>query len=660
MELTDIHIVGQLLIPEWPESLVHRVEAIAQARSSNLAIKDSSKSLTYAELEIQSTSIAQALLEQGIRPRERIAIFQEPSVDWICSLLAIMRIGAILVPLDLRNPISRLQLIVKTCNLAAILVHEATITEVKKLKPDLAKVIDISTVNDASPVSPINKARANDPAVILFTSGSTGTPKGISLTHANLRCAVESLVKTLKLDDQQVVLQQSAYSFDISIAQIFLGIATGGVVYVASKSQRGDPVALAKLIQTEKISYIKGASSEMLSIIRYGAEHLSQNTSWRYAVCGGEAFIETLRDEFRRASLPHLRLYNAYGPAETTIIASVMEITYRDCTINDPAEHQSSQTTSIGFPLPNYSLYIVNDSLDPVPVGVSGEVLIGGGAIAVGYLDNEELSRTRFIPDSHVSPGFSARGWHTVFRTGDQARLQPDGSLIFEGRIEGDTLIKLRGLRIDLGDIESTTLTAANGILSEVAVSVRGDPEFLVGHVVMSPTCEASDLDVDFFLQNLLLNLPLPLYMKPAMLVPISSLPITIHGKRDRKAIATLPLGEDKDDDGDASGDKFDSTSFGDLNETEYRLREIWQSILPADAVSARHHQHQSKQRGKRPGGIHPNTSFFEAGGNSLLLAPLQVEIKKEFGVTLPIKLLMEACSEGLGDLADMMEAAQA
>jgi hybrid polyketide synthase/nonribosomal peptide synthetase ACE1 len=270
------------------------------------------------------------------------------------------------------------------------------------------------------------------------------------------------------------------------------------------------------------------------------------------------------------------------------------------------------------------------------------------------------LSRERFIPDRYGSSEFQAQGWYTLFRTGDRARLQADGSFIFEGRVDGDTLIKLRGLRIDLGDIESTTLTTANGELSEVAVSLRGEPQFLVGHVVLSPMFAASDLDVDSFLEELLLKLPLPMYMKPAMLIPVDSLPMTIHGKRDRKALVTLPLGMDDEDNRLEDVEDLDSVTTDDLTETEERLKNIWLAILPAEAVSARHRQVPNGQGKKKTSdGIHSHTDFFAAGGNSLLLAQLQAEIKKEFGVMLPIKLLMEVCSEGLGELADMVEAAE-
>ncbi|KAM3086885.1 hypothetical protein ACMFMG_001006 [Clarireedia jacksonii] len=649
---------GEVIASEVPETLLHRVDIMAQSRGFDVAVKDANDSLTYAELERRSNIIAQKLLKKGLCPGDRVAVFQEPSVDWICSVLAIMRIAAIYVPLDLRNPISRLKMIISISNAAIILAHSATISDVKNLefKPD--NVVNISAVHaamtlDSTEHTSMNNARADSPAVLLFTSGSTGTPKGITLTHASLRGAIESHVVAMRFTDREVVLQHSAYSFDISMAQIFMGISTGGTVYVASKVQRGDPVALAKLIQAEKISFFMGTSSENLAIIRYGAEFLSQNTSWKYAFCGGEPFIEALRQEFRNISLPQLRLFNAYGPAETTIAATLMEVLYQDDPLHSQTEQIGNQITSIGFPLPNYSLCVVDDNLDPVAVGVSGELLIGGSGVAIGYLENEELSRERFIPDRYGSSEFQAQGWCRLFRTGDRVRLQADGSFIFEGRVDGDTLIKLRGLRIDLGDIESTTLTAAKGKLSEVAVSLRGEPQFLVGHVVLSPTFAASDLDVDSFLEDLLLKLPLPMYMKPAILIPVDSLPMTIHGKRDRKAIATLPLGMDDEDNRLEDVDDLDSVITNDLTETEERLKNIWLAILPTEAVSAR--------RGKKNSdAINSNTDFFAAGGNSLLLAQLQAEIKKEFDVMLPIKLLMEVCSEGLGELADMVEAAEA
>jgi hybrid polyketide synthase/nonribosomal peptide synthetase ACE1 len=251
--------------------------------------------------------------------------------------------------------------------------------------------------------------------------------------------------------------------------------------------------------------------------------------------------------------------------------------------------------------------------MQPVPIGVSGEVLIGGAGPALGYLNNQALTSEKFITNPCPSKEYLNHGWTIAYCSGDRGRLREDGALLFDGRIEGDTQIKLRGLRIELGDIERAIVVASNGIVREAIVSARGDPEFLVAHVVT----ESPDSNINSFLSKLINQLPLPQYMRPAFIIRIERMPLTLHLKVDRRAIATLPLKLPGSTDSGAETDPGDST------DTESQLREIWKRNISREVAESC--------------GIAKDTDIFHVGGNSMLLPKLQVEIRTLFDTVLPL-----------------------
>ena len=606
---------------EWPPTLSHRVDDMVQAHSLDIAIKDGvGNTLTYSQMAGRVNAIATALVAAQAADGARVAVFQEPTSDWICSLLAIFRVGAIYVPLDLRTPLPRLATIVRNCQPRSLLVHEGTMINTPALGAVNATIIDISTIPKHRSKTMRNRASASSPAVILFTSGSTGTPKGIVINHSSLRNQMESYSREWNiLSGVAMTLQQSAFSFDFSIDQIFSALSNGGALYVVPAFQRGDPVEITKLMSAEGITYTSATPSEYLTWTRYGASDLRLCLKWKYAFAGGEPLAEVLVEEFRKLDLPSLRFFNNYGPAETTVASTKIEIPYNKAMSGEPIP--------AGFMLPNYSVYIVDEQLNPVPIGFPGEIVIGGAGVAFGYLDNEELTKRKFIPDAFATSESASmtNGWNTMYRTGDRGRLRDDGALMCEGRIDGDTQIKLRGLRIELEDIENTILLASNKALLSTVVSVRGqaDSQYLVAHVVFAETYPAEDREK--FLKRLPSALPLPQYMCPALVVPLDNLPLTNHFKTDRLNIGALPL---------PTHDEVAEPT--ELTETELRLREIWQKIIP------------------HPPAIMADTDFFHVGGNSLLLVKLQAMIREAFNAVLRLVDLMATGT--LGDMAMVIQ----
>ncbi|KAH1492661.1 hypothetical protein KXX52_004018 [Aspergillus fumigatus] len=591
---------------DWPATLPQRVDEVAQAHSDRIAVRDGNGSqVTYQRMIEQIHEIAYALIEAGVKARDRVALLLQPATTTISSLMAIMHLGAVYVPLDLRSPVARLRNILKDCQPRAI-IYDATTEEDASLlmQEDTAGIILVNP----SAISPRlaakylpSRASPEAEAVILYTSGSTGTPKGVILTHSAIRNVVEMLTRQFQLG-AEVVLQQSALTFDLSLNQIFVALANGGTLRLVEQSKRGDAVEITRLMNEAGITYTMATPSEYSYWIRFGADNLRLAKRWLLAFSLGEELKPRLVEEFRSLLKPDLRLINTYGPAEITVHSHAVEIPYKDQTVSQ---------IPVGHTLPNYSVYIVNESHKAVPLGMPGEICIGGAGVSRGYLNLDALTKKHFVRNPCAPAEWEARGWNQLYLTGDRGRFRADGALLFEGRMEGSSQIKLRGLRIELGEIEHAILNAAVPAIDEVVVSVRGQgndaDEYLVAHAVFSRhRCLGIETEEDrqTYLRQLLSRLPLPQYMVPTMIIPIDSMPLTSHNKVDRKAIAALPLPSTEIGPGNQAAAQF--------TELELKLVRVWETVLS-----------------KNPGTIlSPDLSFFHVGGNSLLLIPLQYLIK--------------------------------
>ncbi|KAL8923718.1 MAG: hypothetical protein Q9208_004470 [Pyrenodesmia sp. 3 TL-2023] len=601
-EIDEAIRLGQGPIYEltWPDTLAHQIDTVSLKQPDAIAVKDTQGSkMSYKQLMDRSNQIAYALLDTGSSPGAKIVVFQEPSIDWICSLLAVWRIGGVYIPFDANIPSARLALMLETCQASVLLNNPATDANAKVLQASHAMaVIDVSTIPAGSQTAPI-RARGSDAAAILYTSGTTGTPKGVILSHSALRNQVEGVTR-LHGFGAEIVLQQTAVSFDLALDQVMTALCNGGTLVILAPSLRRDPKALAGVIAREQITYTSATPSEYSSWLQYGSEYLSQSQSWTHVLSVGEQYPWRLAQGLRALedALGHpLLLYNVYGPTEVTISSNRMEL---------PQHSEQDQRIPAGPTLPNYSVYIVDHDVKPVAVGVPGEVVVGGAGVSLGYLND---GGKKFIPDPFAASPAMA------YRTGDRGVLREDGALELLGRIAGDAQVKLRGIRIEMEDIESTILRAANGAVSEVVVTLGGDPAILVAHAVLTSVVKADDRDE--FLQQLASNLPLPQYMRPAAIIPIEGMPLSAHGKIDRRTVAELP-----------NQRSAIMNPVGDLTSMELQMRDIWLSVLPQDI-----------------GQLHPigaHSDFFQVGGNSMLLIKLQRAIQENFNVDLPVIRLFE------------------
>ncbi|RYP01139.1 hypothetical protein DL766_002890 [Monosporascus sp. MC13-8B] len=379
----------------WPETVIHKLYEVAESRLTKLAVEWSDgATVTYAELLDQANSIANALTNGAAQSGPQVAVLQAPTPDWIGFIIAIVRVDAAYIPLDQGNPWSRLGAIMRDCQPSIVLVDDETQQYTDKLGVTGLKVLNVATLQweKSSALPPID-AKATSRATILYTNGSSGVPKGIILKHEGLRNWFEHTVQVYELESERV-LQQSSSGFDMSLIQIFTALCFGGCVYLVPRRHRGDAGGISELIHSQRITYTFSCTSELVTWFKYGSPEKLSGSAWRRAIIGGEPGIDALLGDFVALEKSNLRLFHTYGPTETSFTAATMELLY-----NDQNKISASGNVPVGYTLPNYIVYILDEYFNPMPPGAKGEIYIGGPGVAVGYLNREDLNVGRFIPN---------------------------------------------------------------------------------------------------------------------------------------------------------------------------------------------------------------------------------------------------------------------
>ncbi|PKK49165.1 hypothetical protein CI102_7231 [Trichoderma harzianum] len=600
---------GESLEIDWKApTLAHKVQEIASQYPDSIAVKDGyGRQLTYSQMMQRVGQIASQLSD--LPAGSYVGILLHPAADSICALMAILILGLVYVPLDLRNPEGRLAAIVADCKPSAIIYQEETQTTAENLTSTVeqskAKLVCISKLSQDVQYSVPCVAKPDAPGFAIYTSGSTGTPKGVLLTHHALLNQIWAISKVYRLG-KEVVLQQSSSGFDLHLEQIFSALANGGTVVVASKEARGDAIEIANLIFSEGVTYTVFVPSEYLYLLHYGSDVLKKCASWKFAFSGGEKVTPQLRQNFKRLGLSDLQLINLYGPAEASLSCTRYTVPY--------ATDDSEAASPAGLVQPNYTVVVVDGRGNPLPVGFPGEICIGGAGVASGYVNRPEETATKFITNT-ISPRqeIAARAWDKLYRTGDKGRMLESGLLDFMGRLEGDSQVKIRGMRIELEEIGNIIIESAGSAIVDAAVSLRNS-DMLAAFVVFS---DAFTEDRNVFLSQLKAKLPLPAYMCPTHIIAIDEIPRNASGKKDRSKINNLPLPSVVGSDGQNEG----------LTDLEAQVIAVWQDVLPATI---------------EPIQLSADSDFFFVGGNSLLLLKLRSELKMAFGRDLTLSELFQ------------------
>jgi amino acid adenylation domain-containing protein len=574
------------------DKCVHElIEAQVELTPEAIAVVCDSERLTYAELNARANRLAHHLRALGVRPDDRVAICAERSLEMVIGLVAIHKAGGAYAPLDPGYPAERLAYMLEDSAPVAVLTHGAARTPLEDGMARLAHRPPILNVEEDAAWS--QKSSANpDPAAIgltsrhlshvIYTSGSTGQPKGAMNEHRSLvnRLAWGQKAYGLRPDDR--VLQKTPFSFDVSAWEFFWPLLAGARLVMARPGGHRNPTYLVETVRREAITTLHFVPS-MMGVFLDVAE-ASTCASLRRVFTSGEALPAGLVRLFHQR-LPGVELHNLYGPTETAI-----EVTARSC----PAGALTA-SVPIGRPIANTRIYILDRFREPVPVGASGEIHIGGVQVGRGYLNRPELTAERFIANPFVEG-------ERLYRTGDLGRFRPDGTIEYLGR--NDFQVKIRGFRIELGEIEAR-LAEHPGVREAVVLAREDAPgdKRLVAYYT-SPV-DAAAPGAEALRAHLAASLPE--YMVPAAYVPLETLPLTANGKLDRNA---LP-----------APDRNALAARGyepPLGETEERLARIWAALLRVERI-----------------GRHDN--FFELGGHSLLGVRMLSRLRQASGADLPL-----------------------
>jgi amino acid adenylation domain-containing protein len=569
------------------EATLHAVFAQQVERSPEaLAVVFGQWTLTYRQLEERANQLAHHLRHLGVEPETRVGVCIERSIDLVVALLGVLKAGGAYVPLDPDYPRERLAYMLSDADARVLLTQSHLLGGVPEHTAHTVCVDGDAPRIRAWPTTPPTElASSRHLAYVMYTSGSTGNPKGVAVEHQALVNHMAWLQWQLALSADDRVLQKTAISFDVSAWEVFWPLLTGATLVVAEPGRHQDTSYLVETIAAHRITTIYFVASMLQVFLE--EPRLDRCWSLRQLFCGGEAMPDGLAE--RVADRLDVQLHNIYGPTEAAIDATSWTSVRGTC--QDPAP--------IGRPIANTRVYVVDAHDELVPIGVPGELLIGGVGLARGYLDRPEMTAERFVPDV-----FSGRPGARLYRTGDLVRWRADGLLEFLGRL--DHQVKLRGYRIELGEIEFHLSQHAD--IREAVVIMR-DQRLLAYVVAREATRPATPLELRAWLAQ-----RVPEYMLPSLFIELDSLPRMPNGKLDRGSLPT------PDTTRPVQPQAFEPATTP-LQQT---LVTIWSEVLHIDSI-----------------GIHDN--FFDLGGHSLLATQVVSRIRDALHLELPLRTFFES-----------------
>ncbi|WP_338356169.1 non-ribosomal peptide synthetase [Yeosuana marina] len=560
-----------------------------ELNKNSIALVFEGKSFTYKELDEFSNQVANYLLEfKNVKVGDIVGIKLERSVSLVPVLLGIMKVGAAYVPIDPGYPPKRIAYIAQNSDCKLILDEK-----------------ELEILNSLN--LPVSSEFVNIPpqslAYVIYTSGTTGKPKGVMITHEALLNRLLWAQEYFQLQKEtDVVLQKTTYCFDVSVWEFFWPLIAGIKLVLARPNGQKDNTYLKELIIQENITTIHFVPS-LLDTFLSVVQNIRELTSLKRILCSGEELHKHHIKKFIDCFGKQIELYNLYGPTEAAIDVTCWKIPFD--------EIEKFDCVPIGSPISNTEIYILNNDFKPCEIGVEGEIFISGVQVSKGYLNNEELSKERFLSNS-LNPGSK----YKMYRTGDMGRWRLDGTIQFLGR--KDQQIKLRGYRIELGEIEHALQNQKGIQQSAVAIKEYKGDQRIVAYIVNNKSLSPSSL------RNNLKTI-LPEYMIPSHFIELESLPLTSNGKLNRKALPDL-----------TKANLF-SNNIAPNNEVQKKLIEIWVEILKVDKV-----------------GITDN--FMDLGGHSLHAIRILHAIEEEFKLKIPLDFFFQNRNiKSLGDYINLI-----
>lgn len=575
-------------------TLQERFEAQAERTPDADALVFGTESLTYRQLNRRANRLAYRLRELRVGPETLVGLCAERSLEMVIGILGILKAGGAYVPLDPAYPQERLAFMVKDAQLPVVLAQERLMARLPVHSGEVVCIDDAALAStgqdDVLDMNPVTGTKPENLAYVIYTSGSTGKPKGVLVTHGNVTRLMDATDRWFGFGPEDVWTLFHSYAFDFSVWEIWGALLYGGRLVVVPYEASRSPNEFCELLADEKVTVLNQTPSAFYQLIQ-AEETLEarRELALRLVIFGGEALeLQYLKPWFKRHGDKKPELVNMYGITETTV-----HVTYRPITHEDV---ESGQGSVIGEPIPDLQLYVLDRKLQPVPIGVAGELYVGGAGLGRGYLNRPELTMERFITDP-----FTKRPGARLYKTGDVARFLPNRDLEYLGR--ADQQVQIRGFRVELGEIES--VLAENETISQVVVVVREEQpadQRLVAYFVTAP-----DFTVDIPELRKHLRAKVPEYMIPQYFVKLQSIPLTPNGKVDRRALPAPQVDR-----------QTQETYVAPRNEVERIIVGIWQQILNI-----------------KNAGIHDN--FFELGGHSLLLVKMLTKLQESFKKELSI-----------------------
>jgi amino acid adenylation domain-containing protein/thioester reductase-like protein len=580
---------------EYPRDLcIHDLIEEQVNRTPNaIALQFEGQSLTYKELEKRANKLAKVLVAQNVKPGMLVGLLVNRSIDMLVGLLGVLKAGGAYLPLDPSFPSERLAFMVQDSGASIILTQTNLLNE---LPENNAHIITLDELEKSTPSKRKKKARPEDLAYVIYTSGSTGKPKGVQIHHQAVVNFLCSMRGNLDINTDDTLLAVTTLSFDIAVLEMLLPLTVGAKVVIADSETASDGALLANALINSQVTFMQATPATWRLLLESGWSLKDDLT----ILCGGEALTKDLAEQLLKRGG---HLWNLYGPTETTIWSTLHQVTSND-------NQGISNTVPIGRPIANTQIYILDSNLQPVPVGVIGDLYIGGDGISRGYLNRPELTAEKFIANPFDSSSI-------IYKTGDLARYLPDGNIEFIGR--SDQQVKVRGFRIEAGEVE-VALAEHPSVRQAVVTAWRekSSDASLVAYVVSaSDEAEADSIQLRDFLRT-----KLPKYMVPSIFVNLKSLPLTPNGKVDRKA---LPAPSQSRPD-------LRAPYVPPRTQLEKELAEICAQVLGLE-----------KQNGNYAVGV--NDNFFDLGGHSLLGTRLVFLLREKYKLEtaqLPLRALFD------------------
>jgi amino acid adenylation domain-containing protein/thioester reductase-like protein len=594
---------------DYPESFcIHELLTQQVIKTPDaIAVKFGNQQLTYTQLNQKANQLANYLQNCGVTSEVLVGLYLERSLDILIAILAILKAGGAYLPLDPKYPQTRLTDILNDSQVSIILTQEKLLTSLSSplprgetpLTPYQGKIIlldtDLTIISQQNIETPISAIKPDNLAYVIYTSGSTGKPKGVMITHQNIVNHATSIIDKYQINSHDRILQFTTFIFDVAAEEIFPAWLSGATLIICPQEMVTNLIEFSQFLAQESLTVVNLPTPYWQEWVLEIDRKVSQiPDSLRLVITGSDQVLPeklALWQKLVTEKRQNIQWINAYGLTETTITSTVYQL---------PVNYQLNTTHSvpIGRPIANTEIYILDQNLQPVPIGIPGELHIGGAGLARGYLNRKQLTNEKFISNP-ISSSKSSR----LYKTGDLARYLPDGNIEFLGRI--DYQVKIRGFRIELGEIEA--VLAQHPLVKSSAVIVReiqpGNKQ-LVAYVV---TEDHSNIQQDlrsFLKQNL------PDYMLPAFFVRLAELPLTPTGKINRRALSALMLELNHEID-----------YILPRNPLEQKLAEIWCQVLGLEKVSV-------------------EENFFNLGGHSLATIQIISRIRETLEIDLPLQYL--------------------